>query len=162
MKRLAVIIGASLLLAACASTAKKDNAQLAQKAEAGTQVPTQVQVATSQLKELQSNEVYFDFDKAIIKHEFQNAVKQEANFLKDHPKDKVTLVGNTDERGSDEYNLALGGKRAHAVRKELEVMGVKAKQIHTVSYGKEHPRLTCHEEKCWKENRRVDFEIKQS
>ncbi len=67
------------------------------------------------------------------------------------------MEGNADERGSAEYNLALGDRRANAVRKNLELLGIPTAQIKTLSFGEEKPRLLCHEEKCWQENRRDDF-----
>ncbi|MGB8410375.1 MAG: OmpA family protein, partial [Gallionella sp.] len=82
---------------------------------------------------------------------------KQAAFLKAHNNDVVTIEGNCDERGSPEYNLALGDRRADAARKSLEILGVPETQIKVVSFGLEKPRLTCHEERCWKENRRDDF-----
>ena len=84
-------------------------------------------------------------------------LRQDYDMLKASPNLPVRLEGNGDERGSTEYNLALGQKRAEAVRHALELMGLPIAQVEAVSYGKEKPRATCHEEKCWAENRRVDF-----
>jgi peptidoglycan-associated lipoprotein len=92
-----------------------------------------------------------------VKPEYQDIIQKQAQFIKDHKNDVVTVEGNTDERGSSEYNLALGDKRANAVRKNLELLGVSDAQINTVSLGQTKPRLTCHEEQCWKEDRRDDF-----
>ena len=168
MKKIAVIL-VSLLVAACASTQKADTSQAAQRMrKMQPQLPApphpaaaEAEVSASKLKAeteaLQKQSVYFDFDKYVVKSEFQATVKQQAEFLKSHGNDVVTLQGNCDERGSAEYNLALGSERAQAVEKNLEILGVPASQIKVVSFGEEKPRLTCHEEKCWKENRRVDF-----
>ena len=168
MKKIAVIL-VSLLVAACASTQKAETSQPAQANEKNAPAiaspvaspAAEAEVSDSKLKAeidaLQKQSVYFDFDKYVVKPEFQAAVKQQAEFLKGHGNDVVTLQGNCDERGSAEYNLALGNERAQAVEKSLEIMGVPASQIKVVSFGEEKPRLTCHEEKCWKENRRVDF-----
>jgi peptidoglycan-associated lipoprotein len=155
MKPLAVIIAASLILTACASSSKTDTSQLSQKETSGNSAAAQNQKATQT-----DDSIYFDFDKSDVKSMYMADIKNEVEFLKNHSKDSVTVAGNADERGSDEYNLALGSRRAHVVRKDLELLGINAKRIHTVSYGKERPRLTCHEEKCWKENRRVDFDNK--
>lgn len=111
----------------------------------------------AQLKEIQKNSVYFDFDEFAIKPEYREVVQQQAEFIKSQKTIAITLEGNADERGSTEYNLSLGEKRANAVRKSLEMMGVPKSQLKTVSLGEGQPRLTCHQEKCWKENRRVDF-----
>lgn len=111
----------------------------------------------AQLQAMQKKSIYFDFDEFAIKPEYREIVQQQAEFIKSHGDIIVKLEGNADERGSSEYNLALGDKRANAVRKLLDMMGVPASQLRTVSKGEEYPRLTCHEEKCWQENRRVDF-----
>jgi peptidoglycan-associated lipoprotein len=111
----------------------------------------------SDLNEIQKLSVYFDFDKSEIKPEYQDVLKRQAAFMMAHSNDSVTVLGNADERGSDEYNLALGDRRANTARKFLELLGVPAARISTKSLGEEKPRLTCHEEKCWKENRRDDF-----
>jgi peptidoglycan-associated lipoprotein len=84
-------------------------------------------------------------------------IEAHAKYLSEHANLKVRLEGNCDERGSTEYNLALGQRRANGVKKLLLTGGVKSSQIETVSYGDRKPKLTCHEEKCWKENRRADF-----
>jgi len=115
----------------------------------------------AQLDEMKQKSVYFDFDKHSIKPEYREVIQQHGNFLKDSPSVSLTLEGNADERGSNEYNLALGHKRAESVRKTLELMGIDANRVKAVSYGEEKPRRNCHEEKCWMENRRVDFIGKQ-
>ena len=109
------------------------------------------------MRELEKQSIYFDFDRYAVKPEYRNIVQIQAEFIKAHKNAMVTVEGNADERGSNEYNLALGDKRANAVRKNLELLGVPATQIRAVSMGEEKPRLSCHEEKCWKENRRADF-----
>jgi peptidoglycan-associated lipoprotein len=114
----------------------------------------------SAMQALQKLSVYFDFDQYEIKAADQGILQQQAEFLKSHVTDVVTLDGNADERGSNEYNLALGDRRASAVQKNLKLMGVSEEQIKTKSLGAEKPRLLCHEEKCWQENRRVDFMYK--
>ncbi|MDD5058836.1 MAG: peptidoglycan-associated lipoprotein Pal [Sideroxydans sp.] len=114
-------------------------------------------VAAAQQNRSLSEGVYFDFDQFAIKPEFRGLIRQQAEYVKSHPGTVVVLQGFADERGSAEYNLALGSKRADSVRETLEIMGVQSERIKTVSFGEEKPRLTCHEEKCWKENRRVDF-----
>lgn len=109
------------------------------------------------IQELAKKSVYFDYDEFSVKPQFQDVVQQQATFMLQTNKDKVTLEGNADERGSTEYNLALGQKRAEAVRKALLILGVADSRIEAISYGKEKLRATCHEEQCWQEDRRVDF-----
>jgi peptidoglycan-associated lipoprotein len=112
---------------------------------------------TAEIQNLQKQSDYFDYNKFVVKPEYQSILRKEAEFIKSHKQDFVTLQGNADERGSEGYNLDLGNKRAVAVELSLQQMGVPATQIKVVSYGEDKPRLTCHLEKCWKENRRVDF-----
>ena len=106
---------------------------------------------------LAKRSVYYPFDVYAVQDADKPIVQAHASYLSSHANRKVRLEGNCDERGSNEYNLALGDKRANAVRKDLELLGVPATQIRVVSMGEENPRLSCHEEKCWKENRRNDF-----
>lgn len=168
MKKIVAAIALSLLVTACASTATKENsAQSTTGAEgAQTQGLSQADIDARSLAEqvqaLKMQSVYFDYDSSSVKPEYKKVVENQANFTKSHNTDIVTVAGNCDERGSSEYNLALGDRRASAVSKELKLLGVPAGQIKTVSFGEEKPRLTCHEEKCWKENRRVDFDHKQN
>ena len=111
----------------------------------------------AEIQQLQQKSDYFDYNKYSVKSQYLNVIQKEAEFIKSHKNDVITLEGNADERGSDVYNLTLGEKRAEAVEKSLIKYGVPAGQIKLVTLGKGKPRLTCHAEKCWKENRRVDF-----
>ena len=110
--------------------------------------------------EMEKQSIYFDFDDYTIKPAYRDIILQHAEFMKTHENVTVTLEGNADERGSGEYNLSLGDRRASSVRKALVLLGIPAEQIRAVSFGEERPRLSCHEERCWKENRRVDFKGK--
>ncbi|HSD59596.1 MAG TPA: peptidoglycan-associated lipoprotein Pal, partial [Burkholderiales bacterium] len=101
--------------------------------------------------------VYFEFDSFVIKDEYKPLIQAHAQYLKQNPKAKTILQGNADERGSREYNLALGQKRADSVKKALEVLGVKDAQVESVSFGEEKPRGTGHDEASWAENRRTDI-----
>jgi len=106
---------------------------------------------------LDKQSVYFDFDNYAIKPEGFSVITEHANLANTYTQDHVTLQGNCDERGSREYNLALGQHRAEAVKKRLVLLGVPEARIETVSLGKEKPRALCHDESCWHENRRTDF-----
>ena len=102
-------------------------------------------------------DVFFDYDKYSIRPDEQAAVQADAAFLKQHPDIKVTIEGHCDERGSTEYNLALGDNRANAAKTALVQDGVPADNIKTISYGKEKPFCTEHNEACWQQNRRAHF-----
>ena len=168
---LVVLALVTLAISACSTASKETTAEApAQEAaasgaqatpstETGTISSAEVETSnlTAQLDEMKKQSVYFDFGEFEVKPEYRELIQKQAEFLKAHANVIVTLEGNTDERGSSEYNLALGDRRANAVRKALEVMGVPDSQIKAVSLGEEHPRLTCHEEQCWQENRRTDF-----
>lgn len=166
MKRMTVVL-ASLLVAACATSQKSDISQDHQSKQknatsvASATVPSSAEIElnnlNAEIQQLQQKSDYFDYDKYSVKSEYMNVIRKEAEFVKSHRNDVITLEGNADERGSDVYNLTLGEKRAEAVEKSLIEFGVPAKQIRLVTLGKGKPRLTCHAEKCWKENRRVDF-----
>jgi peptidoglycan-associated lipoprotein len=106
---------------------------------------------------LDKQSVYFDYDKYAIRGDEYGVIKEHASLPMQFPKDRVVLQGNCDERGGHEYNLALGQKRADAVKTRLALLGVPTARMETVSFGKEKPRESCHAEKCWSENRRVDF-----
>jgi peptidoglycan-associated lipoprotein len=164
MKKMAVVL-ASLVVAACASSPKANSPQASQSGNnSGNTNAASMSVAatdlgrlTAEIQKLELQSDYFDFNKFNVKAEYQTVIQKEAEFIKGHKQDYVTLQGNADERGGDQYNLDLGNKRATAVAQSLEKLGVPATQIRVVSLGEEKPRLTCHQEKCWKENRRVDF-----
>lgn len=106
---------------------------------------------------LDRQSVYFDFDRSTVRSDEADVVSRHANLSIAYPQDRVVLQGNCDERGGREYNLALGQKRAEAVKQRLALLGVPAARVETVSFGKEKPRETCHAEKCWSVDRRVDF-----
>lgn len=101
--------------------------------------------------------IYFDFDSFAIKPEFQNAIDAHAKFLSVNKSRKVAIEGHTDERGGREYNLALGQKRAEAVRRALSLLGVSDAQVEAVSFGKEKPAATGGSEEAMSQNRRAEF-----
>jgi|SRR6266699_4283605 len=112
------------------------------------------------LEELFAKEVmdaYFDFDKSDIRSDAHSALTQTAGFLKSYPQVKVMIEGHCDERGSTEYNLALGDRRAQAAKDFLVSLGVASDRMQTVSYGKERPFCNEHTEACWQQNRRAHF-----
>ncbi len=157
-----LMIGA---LAACKSGVKTD-----QNANAGA-MSTQpnpnavAQVTVDPLNDpnspLAKRSVYFDFDSYAVKDEYQPVLQAHAQYLKTHPERHVLIQGNTDERGTSEYNLALGQKRAEAVRRALSLMGVADSQMEAVSLGKEKPVAQGHDEEAWAQNRRADLVYQQ-
>lgn len=106
---------------------------------------------------LRQRVVYFDFNKTEIKPEFQQIIACHAKYLQDRPTARMRLEGNTDERGTREYNLGLGERRGDAVSSALQAAGGAASQISVISYGKEKPVCREHNEACWSKNRRVDI-----
>ena len=104
-------------------------------------------------------DIFFAYDKAVVPSNEESAVERDAKFLAAHPYMKLMISGHCDERGSEEYNLALGDGRADTVRDQLERLGVKADRIRTISYGKEKPFCTEESEACWQMNRRAHFSL---
>jgi len=106
---------------------------------------------------LSQRSVFFDFDSFVVKDEFRPLVTAHSKYLSDNRGRKIVIQGNTDERGSREYNLALGQKRSEAVRKSLAALGVAEAQVEAVSLGEEKPKATGSDEAAWAENRRADI-----
>lgn len=165
------------LLAGCGSSVKLDEAPVSDRTTAAATsaggptgglpsnaraVPV-VTVNNGQLAEPPesvSRVIYFDYESFIVKPEFAATLESHARFLKQDPKRRVTLQGHTDERGGREYNLALGQKRAEAVRRALSVLGVKDDQQESVSFGKEKPAVMGNDEAAYAKNRRVELSYK--
>ena len=101
--------------------------------------------------------VYFDFDRSEIKGEFRDIIQAHAEYLASHSDVSLTLEGHADERGTREYNIALGERRSNAVQRMLTLQGVAASQIRTISYGEERPAALGHEDNAWSLNRRAEF-----
>jgi len=113
-------------------------------------------VESVELTDLQT--IYFDYDQSAIRSDQRDGLRSDAEAIKARPELKVvTLEGNCDERGSEEYNLALGERRAHSVKNYLIDLGVPAARMRTVSFGESKPAVAGHDESAWKWNRRVDF-----
>ena len=101
--------------------------------------------------------IYFDFDKSFIRLEYRPVLQEKAAFLKDYPDMRARIEGNCDERGTNEYNLALGERRGNSAKNFLISLGIAADRIETISYGEERPRGLGHNEASWSQNRRDDF-----
>jgi peptidoglycan-associated lipoprotein len=106
---------------------------------------------------LANRSVFFDFDSYAVREDGKPVVENHSGYLTKHKEHKILIQGNTDERGGTEYNLALGQKRAEAVRKSMSALGVAESQMEAVSLGKEKPKATGSNEAAWAENRRADI-----
>ncbi len=168
-------IAASLLalalVAGCASEAKKDESAPAPAASSPSSASPSASPAARSAQPsaaagnplndpkslLFKRSVFYDFDQSNIKTDYRTLVEAHARYLRDHPGANITIEGNCDERGSREYNLALGQRRAEGVRSMMKVLGVPDRQIETVSYGEEKPKAQGHDESSWSQNRRSDI-----
>ncbi len=110
-------------------------------------------------QQISGNIVYFDFDKFDIKPEYREMLRQKAELMKRYPQIRVRIEGNCDSRGTQEYNLALGERRARAAYDYMAMLGVNAGQMEILSYGKEHPAVEGSGEAVWSKNRRDEFRI---
>ena len=165
---LAVALAAAL--AGCASGVKLDDVPVVDRAASAT-TPAPGAGGQSQVRPVEadtgaSNQagpqnvariVYFDYDSYVIKPEFQTVIEAHARFLKQTGSRHVVIEGHTDERGGREYNLALGQKRSEAVRRALELLGVRDAQVEAVSFGKEKPAAPGSDESAWAKNRRAEI-----
>lgn len=122
----------------------------------GGSTPEQIAHASQVISE---GIVYFDFDKFDIRPEYSEMLRQKSDLLKAHSSIRIRIEGHTDERGTEEYNLALGGRRASAAYDYLQRLGVNPSQMETISYGKQRPRMTGSGEEVWAKNRRDEFVI---
>jgi peptidoglycan-associated lipoprotein len=106
---------------------------------------------------LSRRSILFDYDSFIVKDEYRPMVTAHARYLQQNPSARMRVEGNADERGSREYNLALGQRRADAVKQMLQLLGARADQIESISFGEEKPRCSDQTESCWAQNRRGDI-----
>jgi peptidoglycan-associated lipoprotein len=159
-----LILSSAVLLSACSSTKLNDKAPVEDRASSSATDARSVgtiNASSDPLNDpqgvLAKRSVYFDYDSYIVKNEYQSVVENHAKYLQKNPGRKIIIQGNTDARGGAEYNLALGQKRAEAVRKSLSLLGVPDSQMEAVSLGKEKPKALGNDEAAWAENRRADI-----
>jgi len=178
MKRLIFAVAVSAMLAGCGSSPNKEQESAAVEdrsgATASSQQKPQTQPTGPTSKPLESSSmsgnplkdlsnilskrsVYFELDSNVVKEEFKPVVAAHARYLQQNRGVKMTVQGNADERGSREYNLALGQRRADAVKQAMQLLGAQPDQIESVSFGEEKPKATGHDEASWAENRRADL-----
>lgn len=169
MKKLSISVLLISMLAACASdkpaeVAEAPAAEAPKEAAPAQTAAEAAPVATDALNDansiLSKRSAYFDFDKSVVKDADKPMVQAHGQYLKENTARNVTVEGNADERGSSEYNLALGNRRAEAVKKMLVVSGSAASQVSTVSFGEEKPVAAGHNEAAWSQNRRADIVYK--
>jgi peptidoglycan-associated lipoprotein len=169
MRTLSLILvsSATLLLAACGSQPPAPEQDPANVSDANRVTATGVDASgvdgadITLLRDpksaLSKREIFFDLDSYVVKDEYRSLLSAHAKFLSERPKRKMLIQGNADERGSREYNLALGQKRSEAIKKALGLMGVREEQLEAVSLGEEKPRCNDASEECWSQNRRGDM-----
>jgi len=172
VKKILMSIAMATLVAACGSQeVKKDvpvsdqsssTTQPSQTGQTSTTTPTtQPTITANPLTDpknvLSKRSVYFDFDSNVVKDEYKGLVQAHAKYMVDKKDSRIRVEGNCDERGSREYNLALGQRRAEAVKKVMTVLGVQDGRIETVSFGEEKPADPGHDEAAWAKNRRGDI-----
>ena len=151
------LIGATALLMAACSSVKLDDVNGANSSSSGGSSNFGSQPWNDPKSPLFEKSVYFGFDEYIVQTKYQKMLSAHASYLKANPKQKIIIQGNTDDRGTAEYNLALGQRRSDATRKSLNLMGVSDDQMEAVSFGKEKPKAEGGTEAAWTENRRADI-----
>ncbi len=155
----------AILVSACSSTpsttASKPAAEAPKVESAAASKPSPSVATTDPRKDpnspLAARSIYFDYDDFSVKADYRSVIEAHGRFLSKNTKLQVRLEGNADERGSKEYNLALGQKRAETVAKALMLLGISNDGVEAVSFGEEKPKATGHEEASWTQNRRVDI-----
>lgn len=170
LSTLALITATTFLFAACSSTKLNDKPPVVDRSGAGTtQSPTADARtvnpidagSTDPLNDpkgvLAQRSVYFDYDRYVVRDDAKPIIENHAKYLNAHKARRIIIQGNTDDRGGREYNLALGQKRAEAVRKSLSLLGVPESQMEAVSLGKEKPKAVGNDEAAYSENRRADI-----
>jgi len=169
-KHILIIIFCLLFVVACAERKiympeGKTEGEISKKEEKieAEKPKAEEEVSAAQMSELirklqeEIKDIHFDFDKYDIKQEDIPTLKKVASVLQKHPNLKVIIEGHCDERGTNDYNFALGQKRANAAKQYLIMLGVLSSKIEIISYGEEKPLCTEHDETCWQKNRRAHF-----
>lgn len=160
MKTMSACLLGMLVLAGCAGSNVKDQGQASSNAAQAKGAAADPFSDPSSL--LSKRSVYFDYNRFNVKAADKPVLDAHGRYLNEHAGANLVLEGNADERGSREYNLALGNRRAESAKKALLILGARDKQVEVVSFGKEKPKATCHEESCWAENRRADLNYRST
>ena len=172
MKKILIGLSLAILLAACASKEPIKEAKVEERTPTPTTTvsptattqgtgTTSTAIKGDDLKNpnsiLSKRVIYFEYDQDTVKSEYAALIQAHANYLANNRGRKIRLEGHADERGSREYNMALGQRRADAVRKATSVLGVGNDRMETVSFGEDKPKVTGHDESAWAQNRRVEI-----
>ena len=150
-KRIAFVMALALVLAVSAGCAKKidDDRIFGCPGPEGQQA----------LATIENQKIFFDFDRFDIRNEYQDTLRAKADVLKRYSQINVMIEGHCDERGTEEYNMALGERRARAAYEYLLKLGVSPNQLQMISYGKDRPAVTGNDESAWSQNRRDEFKV---
>jgi peptidoglycan-associated lipoprotein len=178
LRKLVAVSSITVILGACASEKPKEAAaptptpapivqsKPSQPPKPVAQPVAQKPVAVNPLNDpsniLSKRSVYYEFDKYAVTPEYRPIVEAHAAYIKAHPAASVVIEGNCDERGSREYNLALGQRRSEAVKSMMVMAGTPERQIESVSFGEEKPKALGHDEDAWAQNRRSDVQYRRS
>jgi peptidoglycan-associated lipoprotein len=142
-----------------AKVEKLKELEMTKKREAEAKMNEEKAWMERRIAKVEAESIYFDFDKSFIKLEYRAVLQSKAEFLKDNPNIHIRVEGNCDERGTNEYNLALGERRANSAAKFLISLGISPDRIESISYGEERPLVLGHGEGAWSQNRRDDFTV---
>ena len=153
------VLGLALVAVAFGGCAKTPPPAPSDKSGFGSEAPTS-RPATAMGDNSMFRTIYFDFDKSDLSADARSGLQSNADYLKSNSSVAIAIEGNCDERGSAEYNLALGKRRAEAAYRYLADLGVDAGRMTTTSYGKEKPAVEGHNELAWAKNRRDDFKVR--
>lgn len=151
--KFAAVLGAALAIAACAKTPADESA--ASLAHAGAPGGPAAPGSPQDFAVNVGDRVFFDSDTSELSPTAQATLDKQARWLQQYPRYAITIEGHADERGTREYNFALGVRRAEATKQYLVARGIPASRIHTISYGKERPVAVCNDVSCWSQNRRA-------
>ncbi|MDH5407929.1 MAG: peptidoglycan-associated lipoprotein Pal [Gammaproteobacteria bacterium] len=156
---LVLVLGMVLTLGACASASKDDDdlVQVGGTEGVGSENANSMQSLDDPSSPLSKRVIYFEFDSSTIQSDYQELISAHAAYLVENPDVSIVLEGHADERGTREYNIALGERRAKAVRQLMTLQGVTEKQLQVISFGEERPVALGHDESAWSLNRRVEI-----
>jgi len=166
--RLALAVATAAAFAGCATDSNQANSnssasaqpasRTASSASAPAPAPAGINMGATGAKTApMMRSIYYAYDKSDVTPESRKVIEANAEYLRANPKVKVVVEGNADERGSAEYNVALGQRRADGVSKIMTLLGINSDRIETVSFGKEKPKVVGHDEQAWSQNRRSDI-----